>query len=604
MTFPVNFQRVPEDSIFTSEQGCLQDSADELMFIQDLAGHYLSFQWNRSTHCSIFPSLGATARIAEWFGPVDVASYGERVKRVVSSVVAERFSGYFRCEEQTLLFDLVMSPVMIPGQSPTAVVVAGRSVPSTGSQTMPELEGTIAHPMLSLSSDRYQKLLTQISWNIRRTLDLPTIWQQTVKGLGRALGVSRCTVCPYDVRTPKVKVIAEYCQEPFRSILGLEFWMADHAYLTEAVTTLKPVVVQRGHTDWELDAEFQQQSMLIIATCYQDQPNGLIILDQCDYARVWSEAELELMRELADQVGTAIAHATLFTASQSLASELQRANGSLLQKHRELEEARHQAEEASRLKSEFLANTSHELRTPLNGMIGFLKLVMDGMADDPVEQGEFISEAYRSALHLLDIITDVLDIARIEAGKLEIDLSAVKLDELLEDVKRFAHSQVRQKGLYFEIQEPPTDDEIILYGNYQRLKQVMFNLVGNAIKFTHEGGITISVEIITQKVTWQTKELPGLAKVRVADTGIGVSLDKQDRLFQSFSQIDGSRTRQYGGTGLGLAISQKLVEAMGGVVNFYIMGEGLVSTVTFTVPLYQEPVMIMSQGSDAIDLLI
>jgi signal transduction histidine kinase len=136
---------------------------------------------------------------------------------------------------------------------------------------------------------------------------------------------------------------------------------------------------------------------------------------------------------------------------------------------------------------------------------------------------------------------------------------------------------------------------VILYGNYQRLLQVLLNLIGNAIKFTHEGGVTVSAEVLKKKVTFKDQELPGLVKVRVADTGIGVSLDKQDKLFQSFSQVDGERTRQYGGTGLGLTISQKLVETMGGVVNFYSMGEGLGSTVTFTVPLYQEPVMISSQ---------
>lgn len=116
--------------------------------------------------------------------------------------------------------------------------------------------------------------------------------------------------------------------------------------------------------------------------------------------------------------------------------------------------------------------------------------------------------------------------------------------------------------------------------------------------------MTIGVEIIKKKLVVQSQECPGIVRVRVADTGIGVSLDKQDKLFQSFSQVDGSRTRQYGGTGLGLAISQKLVEAMGGVVNFYSMGEGLGSTVTFTIPLYQDPVMVTSQTTDTLDLML
>jgi signal transduction histidine kinase len=226
------------------------------------------------------------------------------------------------------------------------------------------------------------------------------------------------------------------------------------------------------------------------------------------------------------------------------------------------------------------------------------------MADDPEEQQEFIQEAYRSGLHLLNIINDILDIAKIEAGKMELELGPVRLHELFNDLEDFTRTQAEQKNLSLQIQLPATSDEIIVLANYQRLLQVMLNLVGNAIKFTHEGGVTISADVVRQKVIFQNQVLPGMVKVRVADTGIGVSLDKQDKLFQSFSQVDGSRTRQYGGTGLGLTISQKLVEAMGGAVNFYSMGEGLGSTVTFTVPLYQEPVIVLDPNEDSLDLLL
>ncbi|MEH2462690.1 AAA-like domain-containing protein [Nostoc sp.] len=260
-------------------------------------------------------------------------------------------------------------------------------------------------------------------------------------------------------------------------------------------------------------------------------------------------------------------------------------------------------EEGERTKREFLANVSHEIRTPLNGMIGFLKLILEGMADDPEEQNQFLAEAHQLSIHLLNIINDILDIAKIEAGKMELAYAPVKLNELFSDVESFMRPQVKMRNLSFRMQMPATSDEIIVQSNYQRLLQVMLNLVGNAIKFTHEGGVTVSADLVLKKANFQDQQFPGMVRVHVADTGIGVSLDKQDKLFQLFSQVDNSSNRQYGGTGLGLVISQKIIESMGGQLNFYSVGEGLGSTVTFTVPLYQYPVIIQPEfkGSPALE---
>ncbi|MGB3312460.1 MAG: ATP-binding protein [Nodosilinea sp.] len=440
----------------------------------------------------------------------------------------------------------------------------------------------------------YSPRLNQITRNVRWTLDLEIIRQQTVEGLGDLFNADRCLVFSCNSapnRAPEAAMVAaEYLRSSDLPLLQGQVWLlAETPCLSAAAQTSAAVVPPRQPAD---------PATVAVATRYQNTINGFIVLhDRPD--RPWSEVELNLLTDLADQVGTAIAHATLFGESHALAIKLQQANASLMEKQREFqearrqaEEARQQAEEASRLKSEFLANTSHELRTPLNGMIGFLKLVLDGMADDPAEQEEFIEEAHKSAIHLLQLINDVLDIAKIEAGKMQIEMGPISLKELLADLENFMHHQADQKGLNFEILLPATRDDITVNGNYQRLLQVLINLVGNAIKFTHEGGVTISAEVKPQKVERQGKTWPGLVKISVADTGIGVSLEKQDRLFQSFSQVDGDRTRQYGGTGLGLAISQRLVEAMGGVVQFISMGDGLGSTVTFTAPLYQEPVVI------------
>jgi len=624
------------DSTFVNDQSSLTTNMNlmttlgsteryptEFVFTHNSDGHYLSFFWQPSNKYSIESDAIVGSRVEDGvFCPVHPKPYLARIQEVLSTRLAQQFTAQFRYNEQLISLDLVMSPVLLPDQVPTMVMITGRlHLPTSHRRNspIPPQEVTLLpvdnnHDKeldIAISADRHHKLLTQIAWNIRRTLDLPTIWQQTVEGLGKVLRVSRCIVCPYNPEEPMVKVVAEYCSGAICPMVGLGFSVTEDPDLRSAIATMKPINVrsqrfQSNTTETDEPVTLRSliiHSMLVITTSYQDQPNGLIVLYQDDQPRRWTEVELEFVQELADQVGTAIAHANLIAASQSLAEELQRANRNLLQKQRDLEEARRQAEEASRLKSEFLANTSHEVRTPLNGVLGFLKLILDGTVDDPEEQFEFVQYAHQSALHLLSVLDDILDIAKLEAGRLQIELNPVKLSELLNAAEVYASSkdQVRDGQLSFEIQKPPTDDEIILYGNYQRLVQVMLNLVGNAIKFTHEGGVTISVEIIKKKVVVRDQELPGTVKIRVADTGIGVSLEKQDRLFQSFSQVDGSLTRRYGGTGLGLAISQSLVEAMGGVVNFYSMGEGLGSTVTFTVPLYQDPLMISTQTTDPLN---
>jgi signal transduction histidine kinase len=531
----------------------------------------------------------------ERFAPVASETYCYQIQRTLQQVVSQQFHYPFRCGSHYLVFDVVMSPVLLPGRSPSTVVVVGtlHQVVSDISEAQPYLDA-IAQ---GIPIQRYQHNLSQVAWNIRRTLNLDAIWQKTVNGLGETLGVARCLICPYEPDYNAITVTAEYSQSGAAPAIGTQLSVHSDTPIGTVLSTRQPAVMH-AHV---LGLNEQEPPVLAVATCHKDEPNGLIFLQYGRAERQWLPYEISLIQELANQIGTDISHAKLYTESQNLATKLRAANDRLRQKHQELEEAREQAEEASRLKSDFLANTSHELRTPLNGMIGFLKLVIDGMADDPEEQAEFIEEAHRSAVHLLNIINDILDIAKIEAGKMQLDLDPVNLDDLMNDVANFTRSQVQQKNLSFEIRTPAIRDPVILYGNYQRLLQVMLNLVGNAIKFTHDGGITITAEVI-EKTIVQGQENPGIVKIGVADTGIGVSLEKQDKLFQNFSQIDGSRTRQYGGTGLGLVISQKLIEAMGGVVSFFSMGEGLGSTVTFTVPLFQDPIMVPSSQS-AEDLL-
>ncbi|EGJ35302.1 GAF sensor signal transduction histidine kinase [Moorena producens 3L] len=571
MAAPVNFQCFQTGYInrqSASAQGdsnFLQGLGCELVYTQEASGKCLSFYWQAAEQYGLSLTQVVGLPLEDAFCPTEAEAYQERLQRILSKRSPERCVQSFCYQDRSFAFELVISPILPADGEATTVLVMGRFLPESSILEWRESP-------TNLSVDPHQQLLTKISRQIRRTLDLDTIWQQTAQSLGEALQVSRCLVCYYKPDARVTKVQAEYCQKPLRSMAKQLLPLDSEPYLEQALTSQEPLLVEHI-----LPGEWEQLSVLVVSTSYKDEPNGLICLQQCGDRRQWSAAEIKLVGELAEQVGTAIAHGTLY---------------------KELEIASERAEEASRHKSDFLANTSHELRTPLNGMIGFLKLVLDGMADDPQEQRDFIQEAYNSALHLLNIINDILDIAKIEAGKMELELAPVELDSLFRKVEDFTINQAQLKNLSLRIEMPDVYDGIVMYGNYQRLLQVMLNLVGNAIKFTDEGGVTVSAEVIRKKITFKGTEFPGLVKVRVADTGIGVSLDQQDRLFQTFTQVDGSRTRQYGGTGLGLVISQKLIETMGGVVNFFSMGENLGSTVTFTVPLYQVPVMISNQATD------
>lgn len=609
-----------------------QELGAELVFTQDARGRYLSFYWQKAEHYNLTAEQIVDRPLSETLQPVAPAPYLHRLRRVIETLIPERFSYPFCHAGQYFLFDLTVTPVMNSNAKAAKVLVMGKLLSDKPAELPADSAEFMAYPALPSRSDARQqilypasligrslppyseidrKIISQIAQNLHITLDLETIWQQTVNSLGQVLNASRCIICsstkdsenlessPFltsenqqnhpgpaaelqksiasdrspplssdqieNLQSKTFKVVAEYRQEAYSSMLGLELRAAEQPGWIQTLATLKPVAIDYASP---IADPFDRHSVLVAATSYEDQPNALICLHRCGNSPKWSPVELEFARELVAQVGSAIAHATLY---------------------QELEQARAEAVALSQLKSQFLANTSHELRTPLNGILGFLKLVMDGMADDAEEAHQFIEEAYRSAVHLLNVINDILEIAKIEAGKMELDLAPVKLGELLQQVENFTRVQVQQKRLQFQIPTPAGEDEIILYGNYQRLLQVILNLTGNAIKFTGEGGIRISAEVINKKVTVHNQQFPGMVKIQVADTGIGVSLDKQDKLFESFFQVDGDRTRQYGGTGLGLAISQKLVEAMGGTVNFYSMGEGLGSTVTFTVPLYQEP---------------
>jgi len=278
-----------------------------------------------------------------------------------------------------------------------------------------------------------------------------------------------------------------------------------------------------------------------------------------------SSRESDLLRAVSYQIGTAVQNVRLVESVRQHESELQ-------EKNDQLERVVGRLRAADLMKSEFLANTSHELRTPLNSIIGFLNLIIDDLCQDEAEQKELLRHALESSRHLLDLINDVLDLSRIEAGRLEVELENVELEPLLSDVIENLNVQARAKGL--ALASTGLGPEVVVHADSARLRQILVNVVGNAIKFTSEGSVSVSVE---------TSPGSPYVEIAVRDTGIGIPLKRREFLFQKFSQADASMTRKFGGSGLGLVIVKELVEMMGGTVAIESPGEGQGTTVRISV---------------------
>ncbi len=270
--------------------------------------------------------------------------------------------------------------------------------------------------------------------------------------------------------------------------------------------------------------------------------------------------DITVLETLADQISVAINNAELYEISQQAVEQMR---------------------ETDRIKTQFLANMSHELRTPLNSIIGFSRVILKGI-DGPIneQQQQDLTAIYNSGQHLLGLINDILDLSKIEAGKMDLSSDELNVADTINSVMSTAIGLVKDKPIRLE--KHIAEDVVHIRADAMRIRQVLLNLMSNAAKFTEEGTITVSAENSTTP--------DGLREVliSVTDTGPGISPEDQSKLFQAFSQVDSSPTRASGGTGLGLSICRRLVELHGGRIGIHsVVGKG--STFYFTIPAFEQP---------------
>ncbi len=405
-------------------------------------------------------------------------------------------------------------------------------------------------------------LVNRVSTALNAVLDLPVILQSTVTQLALALNVEQCGLVLFDWDQGLGRVVAEYQRQPDDTARDARIPIHGNQSLARILETKAPLPIRDAQHD-PLLANVQEilrrrgvKSILLLPLIVQGEVIGTVGLDELKAARDFDPAEIALAQTITNQAATAVENARLYRAEQ--------------ERVRQLAEAYDELRALDRMKDEFVQTISHELRTPLTFIKGYVELLLEGMMGDlNGEQVDALKIVAQRTENIVRMVSDIISLARIESVGLS--LQPASLVQIAQGSVQSAQAVSTQLGLALLTDFP--DDLPLVHGDPQRLSQVFDNLVGNAVKFSPQGG-TVRVRLCVED---------RFVRTEVADQGVGIPADKLNRIWERFYQVESTTSRRFSGTGLGLAIAKRIVEAHGGQIGVHSV-EGQGSTFFFTVP--------------------
>ena len=408
--------------------------------------------------------------------------------------------------------------------------------------------------------------LSDVALTVAASLALPDVLHHILQKIAEVVGYDQALVALPDERAENLIVVSGQ-GDHFGQVVGTAIPVL-HSIAGRAFSENRSVMIPNlaNAPEWNWRERHlrsprpdSDRALIAVPLVVREETVGVLMLVR-EIADGYSEGDLKRLIGFAAPIAVAVANSRLYEQVRNQVAELQRLNANL--------------ETANHHKSEFLATMSHELRTPLNAILGFTELLRDDLVPDPDKRRQCFDDIFSSAQHLLKLINDVLDIAKVEAGEMRLHCEVFAVATEIAETERFMAPLIAQHRQTLIVHVPP--DLPPVYADRARVRQVVLNLLSNANKFTPATGcITIEVEA-----------LPTDMRIRVIDTGIGIAPEDMDKVFQEFRQIDSSLTREYGGTGLGLALSKRLIELQGGTISFQ-SEPGTGSTFTLLLPLAQ-----------------